>query len=309
MTDFIDKKIGEKKSQLLDYYRSRGEELAVEIKEMFGETQYKEKANAVNKGMIETKLNLLKILEQQADKENWSNKDKLKGVLMITYTNYVAMMEARNEVWLYEYMTFARRIGELWEPFCQLCWDYPVNPKISLFIPPLFRDVKNKLTKEIEGFIEKLKISPEERNELKKYYQKVWLLVSSGEVKLELDLHFQDEKYKHNVDFKSGFSSNEKGNTNRLLLVASVYKILEENYVCSLFVRSAEERNNHYLQTLKHSGLWNVYCGEEAYKQIGTHTGFNLQDWIKKNVQWDKDFNEKMYSHLNNTNLIQYLEW
>lgn len=78
-----------------------------------------------------------------------------------------------------------------------------------------------------------------------KYYHKVWGLIISGEIQLELDLHFIFEGQKYVVDFKSGFGSNEKGNTNRLLLVASIYKNLEENFNPLIFVRSAE--NNNYL--------------------------------------------------------------
>jgi hypothetical protein len=44
---------------------------------------------------------------------------------MVTYTNYVVMIEARNDTWPYDYMTFSRRIGELWEPFAKLCFRYP----------------------------------------------------------------------------------------------------------------------------------------------------------------------------------------
>jgi len=76
-----------------------------------------------------------------------------------------------------------------------------------------------------------------------------------------------------------------------------------------LFVRSPEEQNNNYLQTLKKSGLWDVYCGVETYKKIQEFTGFNLEEWMKTNVNWETDFDEKMYSHLKENNLIQYLEW
>ena len=211
----------------------------------------KKRASLVNRGLIEAKENLLKILDQKSKKEKWKTDQVLEGVLMITYASYVVMLEARNNVWPYEYMAFTRRIGELWEPFCLLCWDYPLNNDLNYFVPPLFKDVKAKLTKEIDVFINKLKITNKEKEELKKYYQKVWTLVTSGEIKLELDLHFEDNKDKFVVDFKSGFSSNEKGNTNRLLLVASIYKILKERHKCLIFVRSSEEQNNHYLQTLK----------------------------------------------------------
>ena len=191
----------------------------------------------------------------------------------------------------------------------RLCWEYPVNKNINYFVPPLFKDVREKLANELEDFIKRLKISDKEKKELRTYYQKVWTLVTSGEIKLELDLHFEDEENKYVVDFKSGFSSNEKGNTNRLLLVASIYQILEEGHKCLLFVRSAEEKNNHYLQTLKKSGLWIVFCGQETYKQIKNMTGFNLSSWLKLNVDWKKDFDSKMYNHLKENNLTQYLEW
>lgn len=309
MLNNLDNNIGKKKQELLEYYRSRALELIGEVKQTYGETDYKLRASAVNSGLIETKDTLIKTVVQKAQKENWNSRDLLLGILMITYTNYIAMMESRNDVWPYEYMSFARRIGELWEPFCQLCWEYPVNSNINYFIPPLFTDVKKKLTKEIEDFIDGLNISGEEKAELKQYYQKSWVLITSGEIKLELDLHFENNGNKYVVDFKSGFSSNEKGNTNRLLLVASIYKVLEEGHRCLLFVRSNEERNNHYLQTLKNSGLWTVYCGQETYKKIEEFSGFNLSEWMAENIKWKEDFDTEMYKHLKQSNLIQYLEW
>ena len=309
MTNLIDKKIGAKKTELLDYYQNRAEELITEVKQVYADSQFKERAAELNKGLIDVKNNLLLTVEQKAKNEHWSYRELLEGVLLITYLNDIVMMETRNSVWPYEYMAFARRIGELWEPFCQLCWKYPINQNITFFVPPLFKDVKAKLSKEIETFIASLKIAPKEKAELKRYYQKVWTLVTSGEIKLELDLHFEDGKNKYVVDFKSGFSSNEKGNTNRLLLVASVYKILEDGHQCLLFVRSPEGKNNHYLQTLKRSGLWTVYCGKETYQQIEQFTGFDLAVWLRKNVDWEKDFGSKMFGHLKKQNLIQYLEW
>ena len=276
MAELIDKGIRNKKPELLDYYRNRAGELISEVKQIYGESEYKDRAAAVNSGLIETKETLLKTIKQRAEKESWTPQELLEGVLLITYTNYIVMMESRNDVWTYEYMTFARRIGELWEPLCQLCWEYPINKNINYFVPPLFKDVREKLSKELKDFIEKLRISDKEKDDLMKYYQKVWTLVTSGEIKLELDLHFEDGSNKYVVDFKSGFSSNEKGNTNRLLLVASVYGIPEEGHKCLLFVISKEENNNHYLQTLKKSGLWSVFCGQETHGQIKNFTGFDL---------------------------------
>lgn len=302
----IDKNLKNKKTELLHYYRSRAEEFLSEIKLTFGNTQYKEQASAINKSLIETKDILLATLLQTAENEKWSNQEKLESILMITYTNYIVMLESRNDVWPYEYMTFSRRIGELWEPFCKLCFAYPIN-KVTLFIPPLFSEVKKKLSDEIEVYIDKLKISKEEKEQLKKYYYKVWGLVTSGEIKLELDLHFIYNNQKFVVDFKSGFGSNEKGNTNRLLLVASIYQNLEENYKCMIFVRADE--NNHYFQTLKNSGIWDAFSGADAYNQMNLFSGFDIKSWIELNVNWEKDFKKESMQFFKQNNLDQYLIW
>ena len=199
-------------------------------------------------------------------------------------------------------------LGNYGSLFCLLCWKYPLNEHLNSFKPPLFQDVKDKLEKEINDFINKLNISKKQKSDLSLYYSKVWMLVTSGEIKLELDLHFEQNNEKFVVDFKSGFSSNEKGNTNRLLLVAGIYKILEESYRCLILVRSSEEENNNYLQILKKSGLWNVYCGDETYDQVYKFTGFPLGKWVKT-INWQEDFDPKMYAYLKSNDLVQYLEW
>jgi len=302
----IDKSLNIKKAELLNYFRNRAKEFLSEIKLTYGNTQFKEQASAINKSLIETKDNLIAALLQTAEAENWTNKEKLECILMITYANYIVMLEARNDIWSYEYMAFSRRIGELWEPFCKLCFFYPIK-NISLFIPPLFSDVKQKLSTEIELYIDKLKITTDEKAQLKKYYYKVWGLVTSGEIKLELDLHFISNNQKFVVDFKSGFGSNEKGNTNRLLLVASIYKNLEQNYKCMIFVRSAD--NNHYFQTLRNSGIWDAYSGNEAYDKMKEYSGFDIKNWIESNINWENDFKAETIQYLNDNNLIQYLIW
>ena len=218
------------------------------------------------------------------------------------------MIECRNEVWPYEYMTFSRRIGELWDPFCNLCFEYPLR-ELTLFVPPLFSEVKQKLTAEIEDYIDILSITEEQKKELKSYYNKVWGLVTSGEIKLELDLHFEQNDERFVVDFKSGFGSNEKGNTNRLLLVASIYKNLEENYRCLLLVRAEEDRNNNYFQTLKNSGIWEAYCGNETYAKIKEYSGVDIQQWIENNINWSGDFRIDTMQHFRNNNLDHYLKW
>ena len=213
----ITKEIAKNKGALLQYFRDRSGEFLAEVNGEYGNTEYKKKAKKLNTLLVKARTMIIEIIEQKGKKENWTNKETLECVLMVTYCNYVIILEVRHSVWPYEYMAFSRRIGELWEPFCKLAFEYPIND-LELFVPPLFADVKKQLADEIEGYINGLNLSNEEKEQLIKYYTKVWSLVMSGEIQLELDLHFifQDKKYV--TDFKSGFGSNEKGNTNRLLL-------------------------------------------------------------------------------------------
>jgi hypothetical protein len=302
----IDKTIKDRKIELLSYFRDRASEALSSIKTLFAETQSDKRARAINESLNQTKSVLITTLLQQAEKEKWDNKEKLECVLMITYCNIVVMIESRNSVRPYEYMNFSRRVGELWDPFCKLCFYYPIN-NLSLFIPPLFSEVKKKITDEITDYIDNLPLSIEDKQALKTYYAKVWSLVSSGEIQLELDLHFSHNGQKYVVDFKSGFGSNEKGNTNRLLLVATIYHNLDENYKCLLFVRA--EENNSYFNTLKNSGIWNAYCGNEAYQKIKEYSGYDLKNWTSTNIDWASDFNTETTAHFTDKNLLQYLLW
>lgn len=302
----IDKSIKDNKSELLSYFRDRACEALAGIKIKYADTQADKRARAINESLNQTKATLLATLLQQAEKEKWTNREKLECILMITYCNIVVMIESRNSVRAYEYMDFSRRVGELWDPFCKLCFYYPIND-ISLFIPPLFSEVKRKLTSEIVEYIQNLTIADEEKTVLREYYDKVWSLVTSGEIQLELDLHFSDGEQNYVVDFKSGFGSNEKGNTNRLLLVATIYQNLDENYKCLLFVRA--EENNSYFNTLKKSGIWEAYCGNEAYEKIKAYSGYDLKLWTETNIDWANDFDTETITHFTDNNLLQYLLW
>ena len=248
----INKDLKYNKAGLLAYFRSRANEILSELALQYSAADYKKKASALNKAIIQSRDNMLEILNDTARKEHWTNAEILECVLMITYTNDVVMLESRNSVWEYDYMAFSRRVGELWEPFCKLCFKYP-STSISAFVPPLFSEVKECLTTEITTYIDALKIKISEKAQLKRYYNKVWNLVTSGEIQLECDLHFTDGQIKYIVDFKSGFGSNEKGNTNRVLLVDSIYQNIEtENYKCLIYVRSTD--NNDYLTPLQNPG-------------------------------------------------------
>lgn len=303
----ITRNISNQKAKLLSYFRGRSAEILSELALSFSASDYKKKASALNKEIIKSKDNLIGILLETARNEHWTNSEILNCILMITYTNDVVMLESRNSVWEYEYMAFSRRIGELWEPFCKLCFNYPTT-NIRLFVPPLFSEVKQNLTDEIVFYIDGLNLKTEEKEQLKKYYDKVWGLVTSGEIQLECDLHFSDGVNKYIVDFKSGFGSNEKGNTNRLLLVGSIYKNIEsENYKCMIFVRSTE--TNHYLTTLDNSGVWDTSCGIATYEKICHYTGFDIHRWIANNIDWMNDFAPEMREMIIKNNLQDYLIW
>ena len=215
------------KNLLAKYFRERGYEKLGELKSEIGTQDYKELSSGLNKAIAES-LNLFReAVVSKSKKETWRDEDLLKSILCSTYCAQVAMLDLRNEIWPYEYMAFSRRIGELWEQFVHIPFAYSVANS-SPFIPPLFEDIRKKLRKEIADYIKELPISVDQKKELIDYYEKVWLLVDSGEISLQLDLHTEINGKRLNIDFKSGFGSNEKGNTNRLLMVATIYKNLED---------------------------------------------------------------------------------
>lgn len=250
----------------------------------------------------------LVIIKQQAVSEKWNNERLLNEILCLTYVSYIVMLEYRNKVWPYEYMAFARRIGELWEPFCKLPFEYPIN-SLRLIEPPNFEQVQTNIRRSATEYIDSLEVLDSVKGELKKHYNIPWTMVDSGGIKLALDLHFEQIGIHYNCDFKSGFSSNEKGNTNRLLLVGSIYDSLEDTEKTLLFVRQKEDENNHYLQILKNSPYWEVYCADECYAAIKDFTGFDIRSWLDNNVDWENDICDELKKHLQANDLLKYLTW
>lgn len=296
------------KQALLRYFRERGEEKLSELRQEFGNQYYKQLADGVNKAIGASLDAFREVIIDKSDSDGWADDDRLCSILTSTYCAQVAMLDLRNQVWPYEYMAFSRRIGELWERFVHIPFSYAVT-NVSPFVPPLFSEVRANLRREIEEYIQELPLTEEQKNDLLEYYEKVWVLVDSGEISLQLDMHAEISGKKVNIDFKSGFGSNEKGNTNRLLMVATIYKNLEDDYESVLLVRAREDLNNHYFKTLKNSEVWEAFCGEEAYGKIGEFTGFDLRNWISQNIDWENDLLPETVSHLTESNLMGYLEW
>ena len=296
------------KSHLLQYFRERGEEKLSELQRELGSENYKDIAGKINKALSDILQSFLEVVTNTAELEAWTSKDRLRSILTSTYCAQVAMIDLRNRIWPYEYMAFSRRVGELWERFVRIPFSYSVKT-VKPFVPPLFSEVRSILRKEIDEYIAVLELAPEQKAELLEYYKKVWILVDSGGINLQLDFHAEIDGKKVNIDLKSGFGSNEKGNTNRLLMVATIYRNIEGDYKNVLLVRARENQNNHYFKILKDSDVWEAYCGEDAYRKVGDYTGFDLRDWVNININWAEDLLPGTTNHFELNNLLGYLEW
>ncbi|TWT07326.1 hypothetical protein FQV26_05810 [Planococcus sp. CPCC 101016] len=288
------------KEDVLSSFRTKVSKIYDEVKHKKDPTKH------LNNGIKKVALELIDPLIENLE---LTNNQKLDKILLVHYCMYIVMIEFRNRISPYEYMAFTRRIGELWEPFCKLCWTFTSEEGIAVTIPPTFDEAKIHLSRNLNNFIGTLNLSTEQKTELDTYLELIWELVSSGGIKLKSDLHFEKNGVKYNVDFKSGFNSNEKGNTNRLLMVGSIFKKLDPAYENIILVRAEEKDNNHYLQTLKNSDQWNVFCGQETYDKIEELTGFPLKVWIRTNIDWKNDLDKDTIDYLTNAKLDQYLSW
>src|SRR3989338_10957723 len=138
----VNKNLYNNKKQILEYLRSKADTPLVEIEKI---KERETRSKQINDEIKKITTDLINEITLLAQKESWDNTTLLNNILMITYCSYIVMIEYRNKVWHYEYMTFSRRIGELWDPFCHLCWTYNINPDISIITPPTFKDVREKL--------------------------------------------------------------------------------------------------------------------------------------------------------------------
>lgn len=247
----------------------------------------------------------LEELSQAAAAARWTAQTKLDCALRLFYCTLVVNLESRNRVVAYDYMDFARRIGEVWEDFCKVCWDFPVNPELRRLQPQSFETVRRNLLDQFTAAVHAS--GARDQAALIREYQRVIDLL--GNINLTEDEYCSVGEKRIVIDFKSGFGSNEKGNTERLLTVAKIYRLLPGQHECALVVRAAEGEGNNYLQVLKSSGLWNVCCGQDAYAFIHNITRFDLAAWIRTNVAFREDMEREAYRHLEQQNLTKYLLW
>ena len=113
----------------------------------------------------------------------------------------------------------------------------------------------------------------------------------------------------HIIDFKSGFGSNEKGNTLRLQTVGHAYKLWNPDTKLLLLVR--QEQNNNYLNVIKRSGLWDVRCGDEAYAAIDELTSSNVQALRSQVIDFQSDLSDEFWNDLSShlSDMASYLQW
>lgn len=268
----------------------------------------RKKVTVLNRAIRLASSQMVNRVLSEARIDSWSKTDILNEILLLTYASYIVMLECRNEIWPYEYMSFSRRVGELWEPFCKLPFQFS-DFTLKIVDAPKFATVQEEIRERAISYILGLEIRACEKDALIEYYNIPWSLVDSGGIKLSLDLHFEQNGKQYSCDFKSGFSSNEKGNTNRLLLVGSIYDSLPNYEKSILFVRQQESQNNHYFQVLKKSPYWKCYCADECYHKIQEFTGFNLRLWLDQNVDWKNDISTEFRRYLEDNDLIGYLIW
>lgn len=242
-------------------------------------------------------------------KNTCSDKESLlDSILMITYISYVVMLEYRNKLWPYNNLDFSRRIGELWEPFCKLSFEYSIN-HLTIIDPLEYHVVKKYIVDDMIKCVSLLDIDNDIKDKIIKSYEVPWNIIDSCDISLSLDLHFKQNNINYNCDFKSGFNSNEKGNTNRLLQVGSIYKELDKSEVNILFVRQSELVNNNYLKKLSESKYWDVYCGNDCYEKMKEFTGIDVKEWINKNIDWENDISQEFYLYLEENELLKYFLW
>lgn len=232
-----------------------------------------------------------------------STKDVQQRFLVLQYCTSVASLEYRHQVWPYEYMALSRRVGELWERFCSAAWDAPSKPAVARIEPPVFAEVERSIRNRLAHH----QIDADVRKEINVAFDLLFTLV--GEINMKEDEVFAVSGVPHVIDFKSGFGSNEKGNTVRLLTVGRTYKLWNPD--TKLFFLVRQETNNNYLNVIGRSGLWDVRCGAAAYRTIDELTGSDMASIRESVVNFERDLSPAFWRYLSShlSDLRAYLRW
>ena len=283
-------------------------ELKIEILELFHmNIQYhidsihgkskQQKTKVLNNLILREKDNIKK---QLLNKYSFSRENISIFNLILQYCFSVVSLEYRHRLWEYEYMSLSRRNGELWESFCKTAWDCPNTNTVRICEPNFFQirdNIYHSLRELIENHGNKDKIISK--------FDDVFKLI--GAINMKEDEIFMINDIIHVIDFKSGFGSNEKGNTLRLIAVGEAYKLWNPKTQLLILVRQQE--NNNYLQKLKRDSHWNVYCGYYSYIKIDEFTRSGICYVIDNIVDFEHDLSDSFIDFLKKESLLEYLKW
>jgi len=227
--------------------------------------------------------------------------DKAIMALIVQYCYTCISIEERQKVWRYDFMSFSRRIGELWERFCSVAWDF--STITQRFKAPCFSTIREKIINDTKF------IADDSSKKLEIIELVESLLDIIGDISLKEDEMFFHQNKRFVIDFKSGFGSNEKGNMLRLQAVANAYKKYDSDTILLLLVR--QNKNNNYLEVLKNSKLWEVYTSDDAYNKIYQLTNVDIRLVIKEFVDFNNDLSPAFIDQLRNSDgdLLSYLSW
>lgn len=254
----------------------------------------KEKAVAINGLIKRERLRLLSEMPRGAD-----------GSLRIVaeYCIAVVSLEYRNMLWPYDYMSLSRRVGELWERTCRAPWDHPASSDLSPLEPPSFDVICDDIRRQFRALT-----FPGMQSQMDVMLTQLFDLV--GRVNLKGDGVFTHGDHPLVVDFKSGFGSNEKGNTERLQRVGRACRIWKPESKLLLLVRQSDH-NNHYLRTLEDGGDWEVYHADQAYQAMDMITGTDVSGTLRRTATFERDLSPRFWERLRATGqeLERYLDW
>lgn len=282
------------KNEIFDYFHLN---LAQTVKNIqIQSIQFKQKSILINREVEHLKNNLSIILVS-----NNPHLNRSKLLMLLQYCYSVISFEYRNIVWPYEYMAFSRRNGELWERFCKTAWDNSNLPTLYRIEAPQFNDVRNNFRNRIISYTNKNPYQQHIINDVDSVFELV------GDINMIEDEMFSLNGINHIIDFKSGFGSNEKGNTLRLIAVGRAYKHWDNKTNLLFLVRQNE--NNNYLNTIRRSGLWDVHCGDDAYNKIDEFTNAGICEIRREAIDFRNDLSPNFWRYLENNNLSHYLEW
>lgn len=282
------------KQEIFDYFRMNLSATTQTIQN--SNLPQKTKSNQINQAVEAVRVQLIPILFN-----NHPELDVSKLYMLLQYGYTVMSLEYRNMVWPYEYMAFSRRNGELWERFCKAAWDNSQVPNLSRIEAPEFDDVRNSFRDRIIGYTD----NNENQQLIVNDMDSIFALV--GEINMKQDEMFISNDINHIIDFKSGFSSNEKGNTFRVLAVGRAYKHWDPNVNLLFLVRQNE--NNNYLEIIRRSNLWAVHCGDEAYRKIDELTNAGIAEIRREAIDFQNDLSTGFWNYLDANDLTDYLDW